>query len=242
MRMNRLVLIVLLVLLVVLFLMGLGQPLVLAFFLFVGWARYLIRVVPEVRVPPESAAVAGACLLMIILLGHVSGRWLWNAMKPEAAPRWKMQFTATGVLLLVLLFACGMAATGAAHQVGWLLTDPKPMWQFGSGRLGEYRCMDNAEQIGWALDRYAEDHEGRLPDHLENLRAIDPEIDLVCPSNLRHAYIYYGSGLSLPLDENVILLAEPLANHDGKGMTILRHDLYSDFVDADEAAALLSRQ
>ena len=221
---------------------GCAQPLVLVFYTAFGWLAYLIRVVPDIQVPPGSIAVAVGCLALILLLGHTTGRWLWNAIKPDAAPAWRWKFTLCGVVGLVLLFACGMAATGAAHQIGWLMQDPGPMWEVQYREASKrIHCQSNLRQIGRALAQYAIDHDNQLPPTLDDLPDL-VEDDLVCPSRPFRPYIYYGAGHPWPLPDAVPLAAEPLANHKNEGMLLLFGDGTVRWEPTDTALTTLARR
>ena len=229
------------VVLVLGFFVGCAQPLILVLYLGFGWIRYLVRTLPEVSVPAGSAAVGVACLIGVGILTHAMGRWLWNAMKSEAAPGWRARYTLGVVSLVVLLFASGMAAVGAAHQVGWLMTDPGPVWVRASrARVDRVRCASALRQLDQSLRQYAADHEGRLPDTLDVLLAYDPYTDLSCPGDPGLPYVYHGRGLSLPTDGHIVIAAEPLPNHDGKGVHLLMGDSTVDFFEPDEAARRLA--
>ncbi|MEL7238092.1 MAG: hypothetical protein AAGK78_04455, partial [Planctomycetota bacterium] len=135
-------------------LIGLGQPLILTAQLLFGWTGFLKRTVPEVRVPPESLVVGVGCLVVVVILGHVTLRWFWRETRPDAEP-WRVRSSAMTLGVVLLMFVCGVAATGVAHQVGWLLHDPEPMWDLNRPGLDRLRCGSNMRQIYRALDVYA---------------------------------------------------------------------------------------
>ncbi|MEM7808255.1 MAG: hypothetical protein AAF561_09115 [Planctomycetota bacterium] len=232
------------VLALVSFAIGCGAPFILAFYGVAGWLLYLRRVVPEVEVPLDSVAVAIACVVGIVVLLHVTARWLWSATKADTAPPWRVKYTATGVTGIVLLFACGMAATGAAHQVGWMMQDPGPFWvRQMNERTTRLICQSNQRDLWMALRDYADKNDGKLPPDLVAFVNDNPRLDLNCPHVPGLPYVTYLDGLrDFPDDEDVPLVAEPLANHGGEGMNILFADGEARFVTPEEAASILRRR
>ena len=94
--------------------------------LFIGWIFFIGTVIPEVSVDLGGVATFIVCLALSAFLGHVFCRWLWKNSGHEEP--WKRRWTATGMSVIVLMFAAGMAFTGVVHQTGWLLRSPRPMF------------------------------------------------------------------------------------------------------------------
>jgi hypothetical protein len=79
--------------------------------------------------------------------------------------RWKARWTAAIVILTLLSFATGMAATGIAHQAGWLVTETDPFVnESGSARAiaRSAASTNNLKQIGLAASEI-EERDGALP-------------------------------------------------------------------------------
>lgn len=221
--------------------LGCASPLILVFQLLFGWIVFLGRVVPQASVPPGSVAVGLASLAIAGLLGHRLARWLWREMRPDAPP-WRLRSTAIGVGVVLLMFACGMAATGAAHQVGWLMRDEGPMWVMQHPARRRYICGIELRQIFYAFADYANDHDGKLPDSLEALASVDERVTLRCPSQTGMPYVYYGRGQTWPLDADVPVVAEPLANHEGDGMNVLFGDGSVRWIDDFQVADVIAKR
>lgn len=163
-------------------------------------------------------------------------------MHSEAATsRWRLRWTAISLGVVLLMFVCGIAATGVAHQAGWLIRSEEPMFESRHSSV-RVRCISQLREIGMSIDDYAEAHEGHFPDSLASLRESEYSESSACPSQPGYDYIYYGRDLTWPAGEDVPILAEPLANHEGEGMNILFGDGSARFVDADEAEAILARR
>jgi hypothetical protein len=129
--------------------------------LVVGWAFYLYRVVPQVRVSWPGVLTGGACLVLLAFGLHRFLRWL-HGQRPAARP-WPARWTGTVLALVVLMFAAGIAGVGIAHQTAWLVTSPEPI--IGSGfreMVAATMQMNNFHQLATALHNYQENH-GRLP-------------------------------------------------------------------------------
>lgn len=95
--------------------------------LLVGWARFAGEVLPKVTWNPAGLGLAVLCLGAAAVVGHRFCAWLWKGSGHETP--WRPRWTAAGLSAIVVLFAAGMAFTGVAHQVGWLLRSPLPLME-----------------------------------------------------------------------------------------------------------------
>jgi hypothetical protein len=114
--------------LVVLFLVCSGGVFVaqVPFYLAVGWASFLARVLPELRTDPDTVATAVVCLAAVTFGCHWFGRWLWGNLRPDR-PAWSWRWTGRFVAVIVLLFVAGTAAVGIVHQTLWLAAAKEPL-------------------------------------------------------------------------------------------------------------------
>ena len=109
--------------------------------------------------------------------------WMWRGTGRSS--HWQWRWTGIGLAVLVLMFAAGTAAVGVAHQTAWLLSSPRPMFKYGSGRLDLVRCQSNLRQLHQCIAIYHSDH-GQYPERLADL--VDagileyPEV-LICPAS-----------------------------------------------------------
>jgi prepilin-type processing-associated H-X9-DG protein len=129
------------------FLFGAEVPVTLLF----GWISYLWRVVPRIRTDWPAVGVGAGAAVLFTLGVHWIGR-SWRKAEPDA-PAWKFRWSLTGVAMVVLAFAAGIAVVGVVHQTGWLMTAEGP-------RTGETvrRWSSNANNlrsIGIGLNSYA---------------------------------------------------------------------------------------
>jgi hypothetical protein len=89
-----------------------------------GWVGYLWRVLPRVRVNSDGLATGVVCLVLFTVGLHGLLRWLSaeigraSGVSPR---RWSWRRTLAIVTLVMLMFTVGVAATGIAHQAGWLI-------------------------------------------------------------------------------------------------------------------------
>ena len=143
--------------------MGLMWPIDFAFNLAFGWAIFLARVVPRVRVGWAGVAT-GITLLVLLAAGthHFLGWLSLQVQGPSQSEApgertWKPRWTAALVCLVVLMFVAGLASAGIAHQVGWLLTSGEPLVE-SSMRHVVWRAqsVNNLKQIGLGLHNYHE--------------------------------------------------------------------------------------
>lgn len=230
---------------VVSIILGCFAPAAVVFHLLFGWVYYVGRVIPSVRIEAGGVVLALLCLVGVAVLGHWLAGWLWREMQSEGSKsRWKVRWTAMSLGVVLLMFICGIAATGVVHQVGWLVRSEERL--FSNSRFVRHHCASNMRQIGLAVQLYAEEGDGQLPDSLAGLESLDAFEDLThlltCPTFGRPDYIYYGRGQTWPVDKDIPILAEPLGNHEGEGMNILFGDGSVRFVDADEAQSILARR
>jgi len=142
--------------------------------LLAGWAFYLARVLPQLQFNWSGVATAILCLVGFAFGLHGFLEWFcrhWEN-RPEMKPagpnadfdsmrplRWQRRWTAAIVVFVLLSFATGMAATGIAHQVGWLFTETHPFLSPSSGaRWAAIRAQstNNLKQIGLAAIEFGE--------------------------------------------------------------------------------------
>jgi hypothetical protein len=97
----------------------------LAVLLGFGWAMYPFRVAPLVRVDGLGVLAALFTAAALWGLAHVVITRLCERLEPPR--RWRRRDTTVSLVALTLVFTAGMAATGIAHQVGWLLREEEPL-------------------------------------------------------------------------------------------------------------------
>lgn len=115
-----------------------------------GWAWFLGRVVPGVRVSGEGIFLGVLCLVLFTGGLHLFLRWIYSEITRqrtgtvEIQDCWTPRWTACIVGVLLLMFVAGIAATGIAHQAGWLVRGRS---EFMVARLevGEYRGQNDLE-------------------------------------------------------------------------------------------------
>ena len=147
---------------------GIDFPLSFLLFVAAGWAFFLYRVLPEVRVDAGGVALAAVCLVLFAAGAHWFLSWLYDQIQKAERPRgrWQPRWTVALVAGVVLMFVAGLATVGITHQVGWLLTSKEP-WVGSRG--GQYKAarrsqsVNNLKQVALALGSYAEANETLPP-------------------------------------------------------------------------------
>jgi hypothetical protein len=137
------------------------------FYVLIGWAFYLYRVVPEIAVSWSGVATAVVCLLLLAVGLHRFLRWLYTAehqQGAEPARVWPVRWTAAVLGVVVLMFVAGIAAVGVAHQATWLATAPEPFLDAGDARVRTY-TSNQLHQLALSLQDYTQDHNGVMPPH-----------------------------------------------------------------------------
>jgi len=97
-------------------------------------------------------------------------------------------------------------------------------------------CGSNLRQIGVAVAVYADEHEGRIPRKLEDLRQYLPNLDkvLICPqakdtSHPSYQIVLGGDKWNSGESSNAIVVTESSANHHG-GRNVLYGDGHVEWV------------
>lgn len=133
-----------------------------------GWAWFVGRVVPGVRVSGEGIFLGVLCLVLFTGGLHLFLRWIHSEItrqrtgSAEIQGRWSPRWTACIVGVLLLMFVAGIAATGIAHQAGWLV---RGRGEFTAARLeqGEYRGQDDAvnrmKTVGLGVANHVSTHD-----------------------------------------------------------------------------------
>ena len=233
----------------------------IAFYLLVGWVPFLHRVLPSIHMRWDSMASTAIYAVAFLIGCHLFLRWLHREMRP-VGQRWRLRWTAGGFLVVLLAFASGIAMVGVVHQTGWLINSPKPLYHRSHEPVNRVTCESNLRQIGQALQMYANENGGRLPDDFTTLfleEDLTPSV-FNCPSsndlyegtslqeqaeNLKRpghcSYLYFGKGLSLPVADDRILALEPPEDHQNEGINILYGDGHVDWVPAPQAQELFAK-
>jgi len=160
--------------------MGIGVPADVSGTLLLGWGFYLARVLPRMQLNWGGVTMAVFCLVAFSAGLHAFLGWFYRhwqqpaEVKPLAVEaheslssrRWKPRWTSAAVALIVLMFFTGMAATGFAHQLGWLLMSTQPLIEGGGGAMTAARrtqSTNNLKQIGLAAHNFQERDEALPP-------------------------------------------------------------------------------
>jgi prepilin-type processing-associated H-X9-DG protein len=221
---------------------GMTAPILLIINIGFGWIYFVLRVFPEVRPAWPGIVLSLLCALAVLALGHWLARWLWReSMAGSSAAPWRMRWTTSGLMLVLLLFASGIAASGVVHQVGWLASSEDSMF---TRRRPAHRimCGSQMRQLGQLMQLYAQEYGDAFPDELDRLSLLEnPRLvdDLSqCPVG-EHEYVYHARGLSMPLDDRTPVLTEPLIHHV-EGINILFGDGSVRFVPAGEVDGIFA--
>ena len=132
--------------------------------------------------------------------------------------------------------------------------------QYPREQSNRVKCASNMRQIGQALQMWANDHGGNFPNQLSDVLDEDLTASVFnCPdtddtpatgattraiaadvtAGGHLSYIYLGKGLTTQAASDVVLLYEPLANHQNQGMNVLFADGHVDFLQAKDVQPLL---
>jgi hypothetical protein len=89
----------------------------------VGWVAYLNRIERQIEPDLMHVTSAGVCLAATAVVAHLFLRWL----AATASRPWPPKRTFQVLVLVVLMFASGLAVTGLVQQTSWLIRTPEPL-------------------------------------------------------------------------------------------------------------------
>jgi hypothetical protein len=95
-----------------------------------GWASFIARVLPKVRVYWPTIIVGVTAFVLFTVGLHWFLAQFRQAETPAGEPlprRWKFRWTAAIVAMVVVAFAAGISLVGIVHQVGWLANSKEPL-------------------------------------------------------------------------------------------------------------------
>jgi prepilin-type processing-associated H-X9-DG protein len=111
-----------------------------------GWLVFPARTVTRVQMDWPSAALGGVALVLFVAGLHAVAR---AAFRPHGVV-WKLRWSLTSALLVVLAFTAGIAIIGTIHQVGWLATAREPAL-VNSAQLYQARSSTNLRDVGFSF-------------------------------------------------------------------------------------------
>lgn len=130
--------------------------------LLVGWIGFLTDVVPRVTVRWDGVVMAVVSLALLTALIDYLARW-WCRAAPVASDspprRWRLRWSVSIMLTIILMFVTAISAMGVARQTGWVLSSQEPLF----ATYGGYgTSVNNLKLVGLAIQNYAE-LRGALP-------------------------------------------------------------------------------
>ena len=160
----------------------------------------------------------------------------------------------------------GMAMAGVVLGIISLLSPVVLLPALNAAReqANRVHCAQNLRQIGHSLLAYADIHDDRFPEKLEDLMqmpAPPPAAAFVCPDDTKTppsgispeataldladghhcSYLYVGDGLKSDSPPDTVLLYEPLSIHHDKGMHVLYADGRVGWLSAENAQSILDQ-
>jgi prepilin-type processing-associated H-X9-DG protein len=129
--------------------------------LLLGWALFLLRVVPELKPDGPTVAVSAGAVLLFTIGLHWLAQWWLRYTQPEGQ-RWKLRWSLGITALLFLMFAAGTAMIGIVHQTGWVLASPEGMYHDEPKFYAEYPSYQNLRELGLGLHNYNDTYQ-KLP-------------------------------------------------------------------------------
>jgi hypothetical protein len=217
-------------------------PFELAGHLLFGWITYLGGVLPRISFNDEIFVdFAVTLILATVGLHRLLGWW---ARSRECA-QWQYRSTLKIVLMVLLLFATSIAATGIVHQVGWLARADRLVVNTYGYRALSTRELAMTKNLILPLFEYQGDHEGKLPPDLISLvpQYVPNRIHLfssIDPSEPPEPFLYFPKNTGND-PSKVILLAGPHPSPSGR-RGVAFHDGSVHTMKEDEFQSLLTKQ
>jgi len=137
--------------------LGLAVPLQAFLLLAFGWVHFLWRVVPDVKTDTAGAATGVIALALLVVGLHGFLRWLHagiGALRSEpvgmdtlseSVAVWRLRWTTSLVIIVLMIFVAGISMVGIAHQLAWLANSPEPL--VGSGGWLAARRMSSSSNL-----------------------------------------------------------------------------------------------
>jgi hypothetical protein len=205
-----------------------------------GWITYLRRVLPRISFNAEIATNATVALTLATLGLHGILVW-WTRSRGDGKSAWRFGWTLKITLMVLLLFATSIAATGIVHQVGWLARADRLTYDASQAYLS--RDMAEMRRVAIALREYEKNEDGKFPPDLESLvpEYVESRAELYSSINEGEPpqqYLYFPAHQGTGDPANFMILASPSA-FNGK-RAIAFWDTSTKLVKEAEFQALLS--
>jgi hypothetical protein len=117
-----------------------------------GWWQFLSRTAPSITWNWDISGMAALCVCLILFGANWFLNWLsHNIARSRGLAdnwRWPWKWTWCGVAALGVLFLTGMAVGGIAHQTGWIIGSPEPLFEAQTDwwQMNEMRQIQGAVQ------------------------------------------------------------------------------------------------
>ena len=219
-----------------------GLLLQLGGLLLFGWFDYLREVLPRVRFNAEIAFDAVIALALAIFGLHRILLW-WAKKQHGETAVWRFGWTTRVTAMALLLFATSIAATGIAHQIGWLFRTEPLLRDANRGTLA--RELSHTKQVSIALRMFADDHEAKLPRELvELVPDYLPDHWLFFSTAIRNEppeqILYFPDDQATNPDETIVV-AGPQPTASAK-RAVARRDMSASIMNESEFQGLMLKQ
>jgi len=141
-----------------------------------------------------------------------------------------------------------LAVAGIVLSVLWMIVLAlAPAMNNGCVYPSHIACLTNLRQLHMACIFYQDDNNQQFPPDLKTLRDSEYEYvsdnDLICPARRNTPdqipYVYCGAGLVGEIPDQLIIIYEPFANHDGDARNVLFGDGHVERVKEDKFLSLI---
>jgi prepilin-type processing-associated H-X9-DG protein len=119
--------------------------------LLTGWIPFLGRALTRLSPDWPSILVGGLAFAMFAICIHALG---FSMRRPAVGPRWRIRWTISIVVLVIVLFAAGIAVIGMVHQTAWLARSDALHAPTLAGSFSGAGSVNKLKEIGLAMNAH----------------------------------------------------------------------------------------
>ena len=230
-------------------LLGLMMTSLIGYELLTGWASFVRRVFPKVRLRPDGIALFCFGTFAVVVLTHFFLHWLVRESQRKRNAKqvpWPLASSFSLVSIVLLIFGIGIAMAGIVHQVGWIINSPvgslvNEVQSESDARRSPYQpeVLAKGNQASWIFESLIFTHvqptinrnePWNSPSNAEKIKCL--VVEALCPSQGYPHKTQDGLGLTHVVGNREVTESEKklrLQDLDGIGQTVLGGEIQIGF-------------